>query len=125
MCIRDRTTTFNFGRSFLPTFNEGALTIAAATLPGTSLSQSEQLASLADGILLEFPEVVSVARRTGRAELDTHANGVEVSEFEVRLKQGARQHEEFVAQLRQKLAMVPGKIVTNGQPISHHNDEII
>ena len=119
------TTTFHFGRSFLPTFNEGALTIAAATLPGTSLSQSEQLASLADGILLEFPEVVSVARRTGRAELDTHANGVEVSEFEVRLKQGTRPHEEFIAQLRQKLAMVPGMIFTIGQPISHRIDEML
>ncbi|MFT7516316.1 MAG: CzcA family heavy metal efflux pump [Myxococcota bacterium] len=113
------------GRSFLPEFNEGALTIASATLPGTSLEQSHQLASLVDQTLLALPEVISVARRSGRAEADAHANGVEVSEFEVRLKMQERSREQFMDALRSDLSMVPGVIFTIGQPISHRIDEML
>ncbi|MBC8371127.1 MAG: efflux RND transporter permease subunit [Planctomycetes bacterium] len=118
-------TTFQLGRSFLPEFNEGALTIAASTLPGTSLQQSGQLASLVDDILLNHPEVISVARRTGRAELDAHANGVEVSEYEVRLHMLQRSRDDFMDALRGDLSMVPGVVFTIGQPISHRIDEML
>jgi len=117
--------TSQLGRSFLPEFNEGALTIAAVTLPGTSLEQSSQLGALVDDILLELPEVISVARRTGRAELDAHANGVEVSEYEVRLKMGTRSRDDFMEQMRRNLTMVPGMVFTIGQPISHRIDEML
>ena len=113
------------GRSFLPEFQEGALTIAAATLPGTSLEQSNQLGGLVDQTLLAFPEVVSVARRTGRAELDEHAQGVEVTELEVRLSMQDRSREDFLAELRKKLKMVPGMVFTIGQPISHRIDDML
>ena len=86
---------FGLGSSFLPEFNEGALTVSAVTLPGTSLEQSDKLGRMVEQIHLAHPEVVSVARRTGRAELDEHANGVEHTELDVRLKMQERSKEEL------------------------------
>jgi len=107
------------GSGFLPDFNEGALTITAVTLPGTSLEQSDKLGGMVEDILLTYPEVVSVARRTGRAELDEHANGVEMSELEVRLQMKDRSRSDFLASLRGDFGMVPGVLFDIGQPISH------
>lgn len=113
------------GRAFLPDFNEGSLTISAVTLPGTSLSESDRLGRVLEEILLAQPEVVSVGRRTGRAEQDEHAQGVEASELDVALRMKDRSKEEFLAALRRELALVPGMGITIGQPISHRIDHIL
>jgi CzcA family heavy metal efflux pump len=113
------------GRSFLPEFNEGALTINAVTLPGTALAESDARGRRVEQILLGFPEVVSTARRTGRAELDEHAQDVNATEIEVRLRPGGRSREEFLAALRRALARVPGMTFTIGQPISHRIDHML
>lgn len=113
------------GSSFLPEFQEGALTVTAVTLPGVSLEQSVRLARVAEETLLRQPEVRSVARRTGRAELDEHAEGVEFSEFDVRLVPDAADKEEFLARLRSELAMAPGLQFSFGQPISHRIDHML
>lgn len=114
-----------FGTAFLPEFQEGALTITAVTLPGTSLEQSDELTRLAERIVLRQPGVLSVARRTGRAELDEHAEGVEFSEIDVRMEPGLQDREAMLAQLRSELAMVPGVLFTIGQPISHRIDHML
>ncbi len=114
-----------FGRAFLPEFNEGALTVSAATLPGTSLEQSDKLGGMVEDIFLTHPEVVSVARRTGRAELDEHASGVELTELDVRLEMQNRSREEFLTAVRKDLQMVPGMLFTIGQPISHRIDHML
>lgn len=113
------------GRSFLPEFNEGSLTIAAVTLPGTSLEQSDTLGALAERALLSDPAVVSTARRTGRAERDEHVQGVEAAEIDVRLQDDPRSKEELLANIRDRLASVPGVQFTIGQPISHRIDHMI
>jgi len=113
------------GRAFLPDFNEGALTISAVTLPGTSLAESDQLARLVEQTIRKHPEVTSTARRTGRGELDEHGQGVEATELEVTLKLGARSKEAFLAALRADLALVPGMNITIGQPISHRIDHML
>jgi CzcA family heavy metal efflux pump len=113
------------GRSFLPEFNEGSLTIAAVTLPGTSLEQSDTLGTLAERALLADPAVVSTARRTGRAERDEHVQGVEAAEIEVRLRPDPRSKQELLADLRARLSSVPGVQFTMGQPISHRIDHMI
>ncbi|MFN7138950.1 MAG: efflux RND transporter permease subunit, partial [Limisphaerales bacterium] len=113
------------GRSFLPEFNEGSLTISAVTLPGTPLSESDELGGIVEEILLEHPEVVSVARRTGRAELDEHAQGVEAAELDVSLQMKTRSKEEFLEALRADLSQVPGMNITIGQPISHRIDHML
>lgn len=113
------------GRSFLPEFNEGSLTIAAVTLPGTSLEQSNTLGALAERVLLADPAVVSTARRTGRAERDEHVQGVEAAEIDVRLREDPRSKEQLFADLRQNLATVPGVQFTLGQPISHRIDHML
>jgi CzcA family heavy metal efflux pump len=113
------------GRAFLPEFNEGTLTITAVTLPGTSLPQSDELGRLVEETLLTHPEIVSVARRTGRAELDEHAQGVESSELDVSLKMRDRSKSEFLAALRESLSVVPGVNITIGQPISHRIDHML
>jgi len=113
------------GRAFLPDFNEGSLTISAVTLPGTSLEESDRLGRRLEKILLGFPEVVSTARRTGRAELDEHAQDVNAAEIDVRLETGERSKEEFLTALRKELAGVPGMVVTIGQPISHRIDHML
>ncbi|MCB9547030.1 MAG: efflux RND transporter permease subunit [Myxococcales bacterium] len=113
------------GRAFLPEFNEGALTLSVVTLPGTSLAQSNQLGHQVEGILLGHPEVVSTSRRTGRAELDEHAQGIHASEIDARLEMGARSEAELLAALRADLAGIPGANIVIGQPISHRIDHMI
>jgi CzcA family heavy metal efflux pump len=113
------------GRSFLPEFNEGALTISTTTLPGTSLAESSRLAHLVDETLLTFPEVLSVGRRTGRAELDEHSLGVEASEIEVSLRETERGKDNFLEALRRELALIPGMAIIVGQPISHRIDHML
>jgi CzcA family heavy metal efflux pump len=113
------------GRSFLPEFNEGSLTLTTTTLPGTALPESARLAHLVDGVLLTHPEVVNVGRRTGRAELDEHSLGVEASEIEVSLQMKDRSKAEFLAALRQDLAGIPGLSLNISQPISHRIDHML
>lgn len=113
------------GRAFLPEFNEGSLTVSAVSLPGTSLEQSGRLANVLEQTLLSFPEVAAVGRRTGRAELDEHAQGVESSELEVSLAMKRRSKAEFLSALREQLALIPGLNITIGQPISHRIDHML
>jgi CzcA family heavy metal efflux pump len=113
------------GREFLPQFNEGALTIHAVTLPGTSLPESDALGTLVEEIILRHPEITSVGRRTGRAELDEHALGVESSELDASFVLKDRTREEFLEALRQDLALVPGMMIAIGQPISHRIDHLL
>jgi CzcA family heavy metal efflux pump len=113
------------GRAFLPEFNEGSLTISAVTLPGTSLPESDALGRVVEETLLSFPEVVSVARRTGRAELDEHAQGVESAELDVSIQLKDRSKAEFLQALRSALSQVPGMNITIGQPISHRIDHML
>ena len=114
------------GRSFLPEFNEGSLTINMVLAPGTSLAESDALATMAERELLRDPAVLSVGRRTGRAERDEHVLGVESSEFEVRLNaQDPRTKERIFADVRERLKAVPGGQFTIGQPISHRIEHMI
>ena len=113
------------GRAFLPEFNEGALTVSAVTLPGTSLAESDRMGRRVEAALLAFPEVVSTARRTGRAELDEHAQDVNAAEIDVRLRLGERSKAELLVAMRRELANVPGMVVTVGQPLSHRIDHML
>src|SRR5688572_10276372 len=113
------------GRSFLPEFNEGALTISAVTIPGISLEDSNALGNSLERLLLSVPEVASTARRTGRAELDEHVQGVESAEIDVRLEMKDRSREEVIAEIREKVSLLPGTNVTVGQPISHRIDHML
>ena len=113
------------GRSFLPEFNEGALTISAVTLPGTSLAQSDELGRSLEKILLSVPEVVETARRTGRTELDEHVQGVESAELDVRLKMQNRSKQQMLDDIRRRVSILPGMNVTIGQPISHRIDHML
>ena len=113
------------GRSFLPAFREGALTVNIATLPGTSLDESERLAQMVERIMLGHPEVVATARRTGRAERDEHAQAVSASELEVRLRDTERGQEAFLAAVRKELEGVPGVQIVIGQPLAHRIDHML
>jgi CzcA family heavy metal efflux pump len=113
------------GQAFLPDFNEGSLTIGTVTLPGTSLEQSDRLGQRVEETLLRYPEVVSTARRTGRAELDPHAQAIYASEIDVSLRRGERSKEAFLAALRADLACIPGIQINIGQPISHRIDHML
>jgi len=113
------------GRTFLPEFNEGTLTITMVTLPGTSLEESNRLGTLAEEILLSNSEVLSTARRTGRAELDEHAQEVNASEMDVRFELRDRPREEFLESLRNQLSITPGAVFNIGQPISHRIDHML
>lgn len=113
------------GREFLPPFNEGALNINASLPPGSSLQESNRIGSILETALHEVPEVVSTTRRTGRAELDEHAAGVNTSEIEVVTKESERPHSEMMEEVRQKLARIPGVTVEVGQPISHRIDHLL
>ncbi len=113
------------GRTFLPDFNEGALTVSAVTLPGTSLEQSDKLGRRVEEVLRSFPEVVSTARRTGRAELDEHAQDVNAAEIDVRLRLRDRSKADFLAELRRQLTTVPGVVCTIGGPIAHRIDHML
>ncbi len=113
------------GREFLPPFNEGTLNINANMPPGTSLQESNRIGNVIETVLHEVPEVVSTTRRTGRAELDEHAAGVNTSEIEVVTKEGDRPHSEFMEDVRQRLARIPGVEAEVGQPISHRIDHLL
>lgn len=113
------------GRAFLPEFNEGSLTVSAVTIPGTSLAESDALGTALERILLSVPEVVSTARRTGRAELDEHVQSVEAAELDVRLKLGERTKEAVLEEIREKVTLMPGMNVSIGQPISHRIDHML
>jgi CzcA family heavy metal efflux pump len=113
------------GRGFLPEFNEGSLTVSAVTLPGTSLETSDHIGAQVERILLDQPEVVATTRRTGRAELDPHAQHVFASEIDVTLEMGERSKERLLAALRERFAAVPGTNVIIGQPISHRIDHML
>lgn len=116
---------FNLGRSFLPNFNEGSLTINVSTLPGISLEESDRIGRMAEEIILSVPEVSTVARKTGRAELDEHSLGVNVSEIEAPYRLDGRGRREMVAELREKLSVIPGASIEIGQPISHRIDAML
>ena len=113
------------GQTFLPEFNEGALTIAVVSFPGTSLEQSNLLGHQAEMILLSHPEVVSTARRTGRAELDEHAQAIHATEFEVQLQMRDRSEAELLSALRNDFKVIPGVNIVIGQPIGHRIDHMI
>lgn len=113
------------GRSFLPDFNEGSLTVSAVTLPGTSLEQSDKLGRMVEKTMLNHPEVVATARRTGRAERDPHAQGIHASEIEVTLNMKDRSKEEFLMALRRDFTVFQGMNIVIGQPISHRIDHML
>jgi Cu/Ag efflux pump CusA len=113
------------GRSFLPDFNEGALVISVVTPPGTSLEESNKTGRLVEELLLEMPEINTTARRTGRAEMDEHTQGINSSEIEVPFLLDGISVEEFFEQLRNNLSIVPGANITIGQPIAHRIDHML
>jgi Cu/Ag efflux pump CusA len=113
------------GTAFLPEFHEGSLTVQANTLPGTSLVKSDEIGRRVEQILLDQPEVVATARRTGRAEYDEHVQGVEAAEIDVGLRETGRTRAELLADLRRGFSSLPGTNVTIGQPISHRIDHML
>ncbi len=116
---------FTLGRNFLPPFNEGSFTVNISTLPGISLEESDRLGRQAEEVLLSVPEVQTTGRKTGRAELDEHALGVNVSEIEVPFVLSGRSRDEVVADVREKLRVLPGAVIEVGQPISHRIDAML
>jgi CzcA family heavy metal efflux pump len=113
------------GTAFLPEFHEGSLTVQANTLPGTSLAKSDEIGRRVEQIMLAEPDVVATARRTGRAELDEHVQGVEAAEIDVGLRETGRPRAELLADLRRGFSTLPGTNVTIGQPISHRIDHML
>ena len=116
---------FGLGRSFLPPFNEGSFTINVATLPGISLEESDKIGRRTEELLLTIPEIKTVGRKTGRAELDEHALGVNVSEIEAPFELADRSKDELIAEVREKLGTLPGVNVEVGAPISHRIDAML
>ncbi len=118
---------FTLGRGFLPSFNEGSFTINVSALPGISLEESDKIGREAERIILETPEVVTVGRKTGRAELDEHSFGANASEIEAPyvLESGGRTRNEIARDLRSRLSEIPGVSVEIGQPISHRIDAML
>jgi Cu(I)/Ag(I) efflux system membrane protein CusA/SilA len=119
------TTLPFFGRSFLPEFNEGTFNIAFATLPGTSLKESDELGKMLEQILLSHDAVISTARRTGRTELDEHSLGSHAHELEVRIDLSRISKSDLLEELRNNLSIVQGSNITIGQPISHRIDHML
>ena len=115
----------SFGRSFLPPFNEGSFTINISSLPGISLEESNKMGQRAEELLMTIPEIQTVARKTGRAELDEHALGVNVSEIEAPFELKDRSRSELVADVREKLGTITGANIEIGQPISHRIDAML
>jgi len=113
------------GRSFLPEFNEGSLTLSVVCKPGTSLEESNRLGNLVETELLSIPEIVSTARRTGRGELDEHSQTVNSAEVDVSFTLKDRSRDEFMTEVRKKIAGVPGIAATVGQPLGHRIDHMI
>lgn len=116
---------FTLGSGFLPPFNEGSFTINVSTLPGISLERSDEVGREAERIILSMPEIERTARKTGRAELDEHSLGVNVSEIEAPYKLKDRSKSELTADLRKQLAKIPGVNIEVGQPISHRIDAML
>ena len=116
---------FTFGRSFLPSFNEGSFTINIATLPGISLEESDNIGKKVDRILLSIPEIKTIARKTGRAELDEHSRGSNASEIEAPYRIVDRPRSEIMHEIRDKLSSIPGVSIEIGQPISHRIDAML
>ena len=116
---------FHLGRSFLPPFNEGSFTINVSSLPGISLDESDQIGRRAEALLLQVPEIKTVARKTGRAELDEHALGVNVSEIEAPFELQDRSRDEVMNDVRKKLSTISGANIEIGQPISHRIDAML
>ena len=113
------------GRSFLPEFNENALTIAAVSRPGVSLEESNRLGTAIEKELLQIPEVTSTARRTGRGELDEHSQTSNGAEIDVNFELGSRSKAEFVAEVRERLSKIPGVVTSVGQPLEHRIDHMV
>ena len=116
---------FTLGRSFLPGFNEGSFTVNVSSLPGISLEESDRIGRRAEELLLQVPEIQTVARKTGRAELDEHALGVNVSEIEAPFELKDRRREAVAEEVRQKLSTISGANIEIGQPISHRIDAML
>ncbi len=113
------------GRSFLPEFNEGTFNISMATVPGTSLEESDKIGQMAETILLSHPAVISTARRTGRTEQDEHSMGSHAHELEVQIDLAQISKQELLSELRNNLSIVPGTAIAIGQPISHRIDHML
>jgi Cu/Ag efflux pump CusA len=113
-----------FPRAFLPAFNEGSLVLGLVMQPGTSLAEANRVGAVAETLIRQVPEVTQVGRRTGRAELDEHAEGVHSAEIDVDLKRSGRDRETIMADIRERLSSLPGK-ATIGQPISHRLDHLL
>ncbi|MBR3578011.1 MAG: efflux RND transporter permease subunit [Bacteroidales bacterium] len=116
---------FTLGRSFLPEFNEGSLTLSVVTQAGTSLDENNEIGNLVEKTLLSIPEVTGTCRRTGRGELDEHSQATNSAEIEVNFQLKDRSKEEFVEEVRDKLAAIPGIATTVGQPLGHRIDHIL
>jgi Cu/Ag efflux pump CusA len=114
-----------FGRSFLPEFNEGALTLSVVTKPGASLEESNRLGNLVETELLFIDEISSTARRTGRGELDEHSQTTNSAEIDVNFKLKERSQQEFLADVRTTLSRIPGIAYTVGQPLGHRIDHML
>lgn len=116
---------FSLGRSFLPPFNEGSFTVSVSTLPGISLEESDKVGRMVEEALLKIPEIQTVGRKTGRAELDEHALGVNVSEVEAPFTLGKRSKDEVLMEIREKMKNIPGVNVEVGAPITHRIDAML
>lgn len=116
---------FTLGHSFLPSFNEGSFTINVSSMPGISLEESDKIGKRAEELLLSIPEIKTVARKTGRAELDEHALGVNVSEIEAPFELTDRTHKEVLYDIRHRLSAISGANIEIGQPISHRIDAML